>query len=117
MADTRKLDPFDVEALEKSLNDSAARVSTIWISFLFFSLSLLTTAATVTHRQLLLDQSVKLPVLNIDLPLWGFFFLAPILFVVFHLYVLLQVLLLERTAAAYNEALDRAGLPPPSNAT
>jgi hypothetical protein len=29
MADAKKIDPFDVEALEKSLNDSATRVSTI----------------------------------------------------------------------------------------
>lgn len=116
MADAKKIDPFDVEALEKSLNDSATRVSTIWVSFLIFALYLLTAAATVTHRQLLLAEAVKLPVLNIDLPLWGFFFLAPILFVIFHAYVLLQVLLLGRTAAAYNEALDKAVKPPPSNA-
>jgi uncharacterized protein YjbI with pentapeptide repeats len=116
MADAKKIDPFDVEALEKSLNDSATRVSTIWVSFLIFSLYLLTAATTVTHRQLLLAEAVKLPVLNIELPLWGFFFLAPILFVIFHIYVLLQVLLLGRTAAAYNEALDKAVKPPPSNA-
>jgi hypothetical protein len=75
MADKeKKIDPFDVEALEKSLNDSATRVSTIWVSFLIFSLYLLTAATTVTHRQLFLAEPVKLPVLNIDLPLWGFFF-------------------------------------------
>ena len=96
-----------MEALEKSLNDSATRVSTIWISFLIFGLYLVIAAGTVTHRQLLLEDPVKLPVLNIDLPLVGFFFLAPILFVVFHAYVLLQVLLLGRTAAAYNEAVER----------
>jgi uncharacterized protein YjbI with pentapeptide repeats len=116
VADAKKIDPFDVEALEKSLNDSATRVSTIWISFLIFGLYLLTAATTITHRQLLLAEPVKLPVLNIDLPLWGFFFLAPILFVVFHIYVLLQVLLLGRTAATYNDAIDRAIRPPPSNA-
>jgi uncharacterized protein YjbI with pentapeptide repeats len=116
VADVKKIDPFDVEALEKSLNDSATRVSTIWISFLIFSLYLLTAATTVTHRQLFLAEPVKLPVLNIELPLWGFFFLAPILFVIFHAYVLLQVLLLARTAAAYNDALDKAVKPPPSNA-
>src|ERR1700712_1772199 len=97
MADAKKIDPFDVEALERSLNDSATRVSTIWVSFLIFSLYLLTAATTVTHRQLFLAEPVKLPVLNIDLPLWGFFWLAPILFFVFHIYVLLQVLLLGRT--------------------
>src|SRR5215510_6608513 len=105
-----KLDAFDVSALERSLNDSATRVSTIWVSFLIFSLYLLNTAATVTHRQLFLPEPLKLPVLNIDLPLWGFFFLAPILFVILHVYVLLQVLLLARTAVAYNAAVERADL-------
>lgn len=105
MAD--KLDPYDIEALEKSLNDSATRVSAIWVSFLIFSLYLLIAATTVDHRQLFLAEPVKLPVLNIDLPLWGFFFLAPILFVIFHAYVLLLLLLLGRTAAAYDAAVAR----------
>src|SRR5205085_1032684 len=116
MAEAKKIDPFDVEALERSLNDSATRVSTIWVSFLIFSLYLLTAGTTVEHRQLFLAEPVKLPVLNIDLPLWGFFFLAPILFVILHAYVLLQVLLLARTAAAYNNALDRAVHTAPGNA-
>jgi uncharacterized protein YjbI with pentapeptide repeats len=114
---TEKPDPFNVEALEKSLNDSATRVSAIWVSFLVFGLYLVIAAGTVTHRQLLLEDPVKLPILNVELPLVGFFFLAPALFVVFHTYVLLQVLLLGRTAAAYNEALDRAVKPPPGNAS
>src|SRR4051812_18368537 len=104
----KKIDPFDVEALEKSLNDSATRVSTIWVSFLIFALYLLTAATTVTHRQLFLAEPVRLPVLNIDLPIWGFFFLAPILFVILHAYVLLQVILLARTASAYNRAVKKA---------
>lgn len=101
-----KLDPFDVEALERSLNDSATRVSTIWISFLVFGLYLVIAAGTVTHRQFFLEEPVKLPVLNIDLPMVGFFFLAPFLFVIFHVYMLLQVVLLSRTAAAYNKAIE-----------
>ncbi len=115
MAD--KVDPFDVEALEKSLNDSATRVSTIWISFLTFGLYLVTAAGTITHRQLFLEEPVKLPVLKIDLPLVGFFLLAPILFVIFHAYVLLQVLLLGRTAAAYNEVVEKAQLGTEENAS
>jgi len=108
MADTdKKIDPYDVEALEKSLNDSATRVSTIWVSFLIFSLYLLTATATVTHRQLFLGEPVKLPVLNIDLPLWVFFFLAPLLFLIFHAYVLIQLVLLSRTASFYTAAIGR----------
>jgi uncharacterized protein YjbI with pentapeptide repeats len=101
------LDPLDIEALKTSVNDSAVRVSTIWISFLTFGLYLVITAGAVTHRQLMLEEPVKLPVLNVDLPFVGFFLLAPILFVAFHGYVLLQVLLLARTAGAYNEAIER----------
>jgi hypothetical protein len=107
-----KLNPFDVEPLERSLSDSATRVSTIWVSFLIFSLYLLTAATTVSHRELFLDEPLKLPVLNIDLPLLGFFFLAPVLFVILHSYVLLQVVLLQRTATAYNDAVKCHGLSP-----
>jgi uncharacterized protein YjbI with pentapeptide repeats len=121
VADAKKIDPFDVEALEKSLNDSATRVSTIWVSFLIFSLYLLTAATTVTHRQLFLAEPVRLPVLNIDLPLWGFFWLAPILFVIFHAYVLIQLILLSRTAAAYDAAVakiaEQDNLSPEANAS
>jgi len=69
VSEAKKIDPY----LEKSLNDSATRVSTIWVSFLLFSLYLLVAAATITHRQLFLAEPVKLPVLNIELPLVGFF--------------------------------------------
>jgi uncharacterized protein YjbI with pentapeptide repeats len=100
-----KIDPFDVAALEKAVNDCATRVSTVWVSYLVFGLYLVVAAGNVTHRQLFLEDSIKLPVLNIDLALLGFFFLAPILFVIFHAYVLMQVLLLARTAKVYNDAI------------
>ena len=28
------MDPYDVEALEKSVNNSAGRVATIWVAFI-----------------------------------------------------------------------------------
>jgi hypothetical protein len=110
-----RLDPFDVKELQSAVNDSATRVSAIWVSFLIFALYLLIAATTVTYRQLLLADPIKLPVLNIELSLWGFFFLAPILFVILHLYTLLQVLLLGRTTGAYDDAVARLGLSPEEN--
>jgi len=100
------IDPLDVAALEKSVNDSAASVSTIWASYILFGLYLLLTAGSVTHRQLLLEDPVRLPVLNIDLPMVGFFLVAPTLFVALHCYVLMQAVVLARTAAIYNQAVD-----------
>jgi hypothetical protein len=103
------LDPLDLEALERSLNDSAVRVSTIWVSFLVFGLYLAIAAGGVTPLQLFLAGAgtVKLPLLYTDLTVFSFFLIAPVLFVIFHLYLLIQVLLLRRTADAYNEAVDR----------
>jgi uncharacterized protein YjbI with pentapeptide repeats len=101
-------DHYEVEPLEKAVNDSAVRVSAIWVSFLVFGLYLVIAIGGVTHLALFLGGPIKLPVLNVDLPLGSFFFLAPVLFVIFHAYLLVQVLLLCRTAAAYNEAVEHS---------
>jgi uncharacterized protein YjbI with pentapeptide repeats len=106
MAD--KIDPLDVGALERSVNDSATRVSAIWLTFVAFSAYLAAAASTVSHRQLLLEEAIKLPTVNIDVPLVVSAVLLPSLFVVYHVYVLLQVVLLARTADAYNSAVNVA---------
>jgi hypothetical protein len=49
-------------------------------------------------------------------PLVSFFVLSPIFFVLLHFYVLLQALLLGRTARAYDEALNRTLKKPEQNA-
>lgn len=107
MAAEKTLNPFDVEGLEKSLSDSATRVSTIWISYLLFGLYLLVSAGTATNKQLLLAEPVKLPALGTEVPLVAFFVISPLLFIFLQFYVLLQTLLLGRTARAYNDALNR----------
>src|SRR5215831_12512358 len=111
-----QIDPPDVTALEKSVNDSAVRVSPIWVSYLIFGLYLTISAGNVTHRQLFLEDPVKLPVLNIDLALVGFFTLAPVLYVILHVYVLIQTVLLARTAAVYDEAVEQSSLIAPDRA-
>jgi uncharacterized protein YjbI with pentapeptide repeats len=57
-----------------------------------------------------LEEPIKLPTVNIDLPLVASAILLPLLFVVYHIFVLLQVVLLARTADAYNEAIEH-GVP------
>ena len=91
---TEKYDPYEVQPLERAVNESAIRVSTIWVTYLIFGFYLATTIGNVTSRQLLVAESIRLPVLNIELPIVGFFFLAPILFVILHVYVLIQLVLL-----------------------
>jgi hypothetical protein len=98
----------EAEALAAALNHSAERVQTLWFSFLTFMLYLAVATGTTTHRMLFLESPLKLPVLNIDLPLLGFYILTPIIFVVFHFYMLLNLVLLARTAKSFEDALVRA---------
>lgn len=105
MADA-KIDSFDIGALEKAVNDSAGRVSGIWLSFVAFSAYLAAAASMISHRQMFLEEPIKLPTVNIDLPLVASAILLPLLFVIYHIFVLLQVVLLSRTADAYNEAIE-----------
>ncbi len=98
----------EAEALAAALNHSAERVQSLWFSFLTFMLYLAIATWTTTHRMLFLEEQLTLPVLNIKLPLLGFYILTPIIFVVFHFYMLLNLVLLARTARTFEDALVRA---------
>jgi hypothetical protein len=66
-------DTKEAEALAAALNHSAERVQTLWFSFLTFMLYLAIATGTTTHRMLFLEEPLNLPVLNIKLPLLGFY--------------------------------------------
>jgi hypothetical protein len=89
-------DTREAEAFVTALNHSAERMQTLWFSFLTFMLYLAIATGTTTHRMLFLESPLNLPVLNIALPLLGFYILTPIIFVVFHFYILLNLVLLAR---------------------
>jgi uncharacterized protein YjbI with pentapeptide repeats len=74
-------------------------------------------AGAVTHADLFLENPVKLPFLNIELPLLAFFFLAPILFIIVHAYTLVHLVMLTDKAKRYNAVMreqigDEDGLLP-----
>lgn len=98
----------EAEALAAALNHSAERVQTLWFSFLTFMLYLAIATGTTTHRMLFLEEPLNLPVLNIKLPLLGFYFLTPVIFVIFHFYMLLNLVLIARTAKSFEDAVTRA---------
>jgi len=59
----------------------------------------------VTHRDLFLENPVKLPFLNVDLPLRNFFWLGPALLLLMYTYVLLHFVVLSRKVAAFDAEL------------
>src|SRR5215831_2234814 len=60
-----------------------------------------------SHRDLLLESPVKLPFLNVELPLNAFFILGPLVFLVVHAYVLLHFLLLAGKVGAFHAELEK----------
>jgi uncharacterized protein YjbI with pentapeptide repeats len=61
---------------------------------------------SVTHRNLFLNSAIKLPVLGVELPVTGYFLVAPIIYLIFHFYLLLQLEGLGEKVADYNLVLN-----------
>jgi uncharacterized protein YjbI with pentapeptide repeats len=97
----------DLGEITKALDDAGGVVLALWITFISFEIYLAIAAGGVSHRQLLLEQPIVLPLVNASVPLVVFAWLAPILFVIFHFYLLLQLVLLALTAGRYNEVLEK----------
>jgi uncharacterized protein YjbI with pentapeptide repeats len=95
----------DLTALRDAVVNAAGVGAGLWFSYLFVLLYLAIAAGSVTHRDLLYESPVKLPFLNVDLPLIGFFVLGPLLFAIVHAYVLLHIGLLARKVRAFDTEL------------
>ena len=100
----------DLEAIKQAVDDAASVGGALWLSYLGFLFYLAIAAGAVTHTDLFLENPVKLPFLNVDLPLLAFFFLAPILFLVVHAYTLVHLVMLTDKAKRFDAALrDQIG--------
>ena len=108
---TERLDPQpflvskanDFDAFRASVVDAASVSGGLWITYLGILFYLLIAIGSVTHKDLFLESPIRLPFMNVDLPMTGFFSLGPLLFVVVHAYVLLHFVML----AGKIEDLDR----------
>ena len=92
-------DADDLKAIKNAVDDAAAVGGGLWLSYLFVLFYLAVAAGAVTHADLFFENPVKLPFLNIELPLLAFFFLAPILFLIVHAYTLVHLVMLSACAA------------------
>jgi len=96
----------DLDALRAAVVDAAGVSGGLWLSYLFVLFYFLVAAGGVTHKDLFLENPVKLPFLNVDLPLQGFFWLGPLIFLIVHTYVLLHFVVLAGKVRAYDTALS-----------
>jgi Pentapeptide repeats (8 copies) len=79
-----------------SVNAASGAARTSWLTFVGLLAFFFVTISSVTHKDLLLNSPVKLPILGVELPLSSFFVWGPIVFLLVHFSVLLQHMMLAR---------------------
>jgi uncharacterized protein YjbI with pentapeptide repeats len=97
--------PVNPYSLLDAVNRAAARSNTAWLLFLSVMAYAALTVGAVTHRDLLLDAGIVLPLLQVRIDLVGFFVIAPAVFALLHLVVVAQYVPLARKTLAFDAAL------------
>lgn len=97
-----------LDKLQDAANTASSHVRNVYVTFLLFGLYLAIIFGATTHEQLLREGPVTLPLLGVGLPLFGFFSIAPALFVLLHLNLLLQLYLLSGKLHRFDRVLRRA---------
>jgi hypothetical protein len=80
------------DSLRKAVDKSSSSNKTFFVSYLSVLLYLVITVSNVTDEQFLLNKPVKLPWLNIEIPLFGFFIFAPLIFLATHFNVIYNLM-------------------------
>jgi uncharacterized protein YjbI with pentapeptide repeats len=95
----------DLVALRDAILEAASVAAGLWFSYLFVLLYLIVAVGSITHRDLLFESPVRLPFLNVDLPLVGFFVIGPLIFIIVHAYVLLHFVLFAGKVGVFDREL------------
>jgi uncharacterized protein YjbI with pentapeptide repeats len=97
-----------LDKLQDAANSASGHARNVYVTFLLFGLYLAIIFGSTTHEQLLRESPVTLPLLGVGLPLFGFYWIAPALFVLLHLNLLLQFYLLSDKLHRFGQALEEA---------
>lgn len=97
--------PVNPYSLLEAVNRSSDTAHMAWLIFLAIMAYLILAVAGVTHRDLLLETPVSLPILDVNIQLAQFFQFAPIVLVLFHLGVVSQLVLLARKTLEFDSAI------------
>src|SRR5215510_5693176 len=93
------------ERLRGAADDAARLVQSFYISFLLFGPYIVVIIGSTTDVQLLKSSPVTLPLLNVQLPIVGFYVFVPWLLLLFYFNLLLQLTLLAQKLYRLNAVL------------
>src|SRR6476469_8565449 len=86
-------------------NAASDPARTAWLAFLVLLTYVVVTLTSVSHKDLLLNSPVRLPIINADIPLVGFFQYAPAMLLLVYLSLLVQHVILARKYRKFTDAI------------
>lgn len=100
---------ISAEELMEAANEASAQSRNMWIAFIAVLAYLIVTIAGTTHRDLLLNNPVTLPFLQVDIPLFSFFIYGPLVVLALHLGLLVQHAMLAFKLFRVTELMQDGG--------
>ena len=97
--------PVNPYSLLEAVNNSSDTAHTAWLIFLAIMAYFMIAVAGVTHKDLLLETPVALPIMQVSIQQSLFFQFAPVILVLFHLGVVTQLVLLARKTLEFDYAV------------
>ena len=97
--------PVNPYSLLEAVNASSDTSSTAWLIFLGIMAYFTIAVAGVSHKDLLLETLVPLPIMQVSVQQSLFFQFAPVILVLFHLGVVAQLVLLARKTLEFDYAV------------
>ncbi len=93
--------------LLEAVNRASEAAGSAWLIYLALAAYFIVALAGVSHRDLLLNSPIDLPLLGISVALDRFFLFAPPLFILIHIGMMLQHVVLTRKVYAFLDAVER----------
>lgn len=97
--------PVNPYSLLEAVNASSAAARGGWVLFLAIASFILIAVAGITHRDLLLNTKVDLPILQVEIELTRFILFAPILLLFVHFGMLIQHVMLSRKTLEFDRSI------------
>ncbi len=93
--------------LLSAVNQASDTAISAWLIYLALAAYFIVALAGVTHKDLLLNAPIALPILGISIALDRFFLFAPPLFILFHIGMMMQHVVLTRKLYAFLGIVER----------
>ncbi len=97
--------PVNPYSLLEAVNNASETANTAWLIFLGIMAYFTIAVAGVSHKDLLLETPVSLPIMQVQVQQSLFFQFAPVILVLFHVGVVSQLVLLSRKTLEFDYAV------------